>query len=96
MPKLHPQIEKVLETMAQLDLKPIEAMTPVEARVQMEAMAASRKAETLPVARVEDRTIPGPDWENPAAHLLAEHRRYPPGDCLLSWRRPCHRQPRQP
>src|SRR5580658_5634392 len=60
MPKLHPQIEKVLETMAQLDLKPIEAMTPAEARVQMEAMAASRKAETLPVARVDNRTIPGP------------------------------------
>jgi acetyl esterase len=60
MPNLHPQIEKVLEAMAQFDLKPIEAMTPAEARVQMEAMAASRKAETLPVARVDNRTIPGP------------------------------------
>ena len=60
MPKLHPQIEKVLEAMAKLDLKPIEAMTPDEARRQMEVMAASRKAETLPVARVENRTIPGP------------------------------------
>jgi acetyl esterase/lipase len=60
MPNLHPQIQKVLETMATLDLKPIAAMTPPEARVQMEAMAASRKAETLPVARVENRTIPGP------------------------------------
>jgi acetyl esterase/lipase len=60
MPNLHPQIQKVLETMATLDLKPIEVMTPAEARVQMEAMAASRKAETLPVARVENRTIPGP------------------------------------
>jgi acetyl esterase len=60
MPNLHPQIQKVLETMATLDLRPIEAMNPVEARAQMEATAASRKAETLPVARVENRTIPGP------------------------------------
>jgi acetyl esterase len=60
MPNLHPQIHKVLETMATLDLRPIEAMNPVEARAQMEATAASRKAETLPVARVENRTIPGP------------------------------------
>lgn len=65
MPNLHPQIEKVLEAMARLDLKPIEAMTPAEARVQMEAMAASRKAETLPVAKIENRTIPGPAGEIP-------------------------------
>ncbi|HTT81747.1 MAG TPA: alpha/beta hydrolase, partial [Stellaceae bacterium] len=31
-----------------------------EARAQMEATAQSRKAEALPVARVEDRTMPGP------------------------------------
>jgi len=60
MPNLHPQIQKVLEVMATLDLKPIEAMTPQEARVQMEQMAASRKAEPLPVARVENRSMPGP------------------------------------
>jgi acetyl esterase len=65
MPNLHPQIRTVLETMARLDLKPIEAMTPAEARVQMEAMAASRKAETLPVARIENRTIPGPAGQIP-------------------------------
>jgi len=65
MPNLHPQIEKVLEAMSKLDLKPIEAMTPPEARVQMEAMAASRKAETLPVARIENRTIPGPAGQIP-------------------------------
>jgi acetyl esterase len=65
MPNLHPQIQKALEVMARLELKPIEAMTPAEARVQMEQMAASRKAETLPVARVEDRTIPGPAGEIP-------------------------------
>jgi acetyl esterase len=63
MPNLHPQIETVLEAMAKLDLKPIEAMTPVEARAQMEVMAASRKAEPLPTARIENRTIPGPAGE---------------------------------
>jgi acetyl esterase len=65
MPNLHPQIEKVLEAMAKLDLKPIEAMTPAEARVQMEQMAASSKAEPLPTARIENRTIPGPAGEIP-------------------------------
>jgi acetyl esterase len=65
MPNLHPQIQKALENMARLDLKPIEAMTPTEAREQMEIMAASRKAEPLPTARIEDRTIPGPAGEIP-------------------------------
>ncbi|HEX3883617.1 MAG TPA: alpha/beta hydrolase, partial [Stellaceae bacterium] len=60
MPNLHPQIVKAIEAMAKLDLKPIEAMNPAEARVQMEAMAASRKAETLPVGHIDNRTIPGP------------------------------------
>jgi acetyl esterase len=40
-------------------------MTPVEARAQMEATAASRKAEPLPVARVENRAIPGPAVQIP-------------------------------
>ena len=60
MPNLHPQIQKVLEVMAGMNLRAVEDMTPAEARAQMEATAASRKAEPLPVARVEDRTIPGP------------------------------------
>src|SRR3984885_12251566 len=60
MPNLHPQIQKVLETMATLDLRPIEAMNPVEARAQMEGTAAARKAEALAGGRVENRTIPGP------------------------------------
>ena len=60
MPQMHPQIVQVLEAMAKLDLKPIEAMTPAEAREQMEWTARSRKAEPLPVAHVEDRTMPGP------------------------------------
>src|SRR5579862_4710207 len=60
MPTLHPQIVKALEAMEKLGLAPIEAMTPAEARAQMEATAQSRKAEPLPIGRVEDRTIPGP------------------------------------
>ena len=60
MPSLHPQIVRALEVMQQLGLKPIESMTPAEARTQMEETAKSRKAEPLPVARVEDRTMAGP------------------------------------
>ena len=75
MPNLHPQIQQVLKVMAELNLKPIEAMTPAEARAQMEATAQSRKAEPLPVARVEERMVPGPAggirlrlyWPNAAA-----------------------------
>jgi acetyl esterase len=60
MPDLHPQIERVLAVMAEMNLKPIEAMTPAEARAQMEATARSRKAEPLAVDRVAERMIPGP------------------------------------
>jgi len=75
MPDLHPQIQRVLQVMAEANLKPIEAMTPAEARAQMEATAQSRKAEPLPVARVEERMVPGPAggirlrlyWPNAAA-----------------------------
>ena len=41
-------------------LRPIESMTPAEARQQMEETARARKAEPLPVARVEERAMPGP------------------------------------
>jgi acetyl esterase len=79
MPDLHPQIQHVLEVMAEMNLKPIEASTPAEARAQMEATAQSRKAEPLPVARVEERLIPGPAgdirlrlyWPNAAAPVPA-------------------------
>ena len=60
MPSLHPQIQQVLKVMAEANLRPIEAMTPAEAREQMEATARARKAEPLPVAGVEERMIPGP------------------------------------
>jgi len=60
MPTLHPQIVQALEATARLGLKPFDAMTPAEARAQMEATAASRRAEPLPTRRVEERTMPGP------------------------------------
>jgi acetyl esterase/lipase len=60
MPSLHPQIVKAIEAMKKAGLRPIESMTPAEARAQMEATAMSRKAVPLPVARVEEREIPGP------------------------------------
>ncbi len=46
--------------MAEAKLRPIEELTPAEAREQVEATARARKAEPLPVARVEERLIPGP------------------------------------
>jgi acetyl esterase len=60
MPTLHPQILQVIEAMQRAGLKPIEALTPAEARRQMEETAKSRKAEPLPVGEVGERAIPGP------------------------------------
>ncbi len=79
MPQLHPQIVKALEVMKQIGLQPIETLSVAEARRQMEETAKSRKAEPLPVARVEDRAIAGPAgpigvrlyWPNAAGTLPA-------------------------
>ena len=79
MPELHPQIQRVLQVMAEANLRPIEAMTPAEAREQMEATAQARKAEPLPVDRVRERSVAGPAgdirlrlyWPNRAALLPA-------------------------
>ena len=75
MPDLHPQIQRVLQVMAEANLKPIEAMTPAEAREQIEATAQGRKAEPLLVDRVQERLVSGPAgdirlrlyWPNRAA-----------------------------
>ncbi len=63
MPTLHPQIVQVLEAMARAELRPIEDLTPAEARAQLEVTAQARVAEPLPVAKVEERLIPGPASE---------------------------------
>jgi acetyl esterase len=60
MPGLHPQIVQALDAMAKAQLRPIEELTPADARAQMEATARARQAEPLPVARVEERSITGP------------------------------------
>jgi acetyl esterase len=46
--------------MAEAGLRPIEEMTPAEAREQVEATARARKAEPLRIAKVEERLVPGP------------------------------------
>ena len=59
---LHPQIQQALKAMADAKLRPIEEMTPAEARAQMDAVAKAR-AQAFPpaeVGRVEEREIPGP------------------------------------
>jgi acetyl esterase len=63
MPRLHPQIEVVIRAMAEAGVKPIEALTPAEARAQMEAMARARKAEPPALAAIEERAMPGPGGE---------------------------------
>src|ERR1700751_3728304 len=60
MPTLHPQVQAALKAMAAANLRPIESLTPAEARRQMEETARARKAEPLPTGRVEERTMPGP------------------------------------
>jgi acetyl esterase len=60
MALVHPQVREVLRVMAEARLRPIEEMTPAEAREQMEATSRARKAEPLPVGKVEERLIPGP------------------------------------
>ena len=59
MPALHPQIQQALNAMKDAGLRPIESMTPAEARAQMEATAAARKGAALPVRRIEERLVPG-------------------------------------
>ena len=60
MTPLHPQIRDVLRAMAEARLRPIEEMTPAEVREQMEATSRARKAEPLPVGKVEERLVPAP------------------------------------
>jgi acetyl esterase len=60
MTQLHPQIREVLKVIAEAGLRPIEEMTPAEAREQMEATARARKVEPHRIAKVEERLVPGP------------------------------------
>lgn len=60
MPTLHPQVLDALKRLEDANLPPIGSLNPTETRVQFEAIATSRKAVPLPVARIEERTIRGP------------------------------------
>jgi len=57
---LHPQVVTLLEKMAAADLKPIVEMTPPEARVQFDTLAATRDDQRTPVGAVEEIAVPGP------------------------------------
>jgi acetyl esterase len=60
---LDPQAQAYLEMMKQLNIH-YDTLTPAQAREAIKAMLAARPAGE-PVARVEDRTIPGPASEIP-------------------------------
>lgn len=59
---LHPQIVQALKAMAEAKLRPIEEMTPAEARAQMDGVARARAQAfpPTPLERIEEREIPGP------------------------------------
>lgn len=59
MALLHPQIQEALKKLAAAKLPPIEALTPAEARMQINAMSRARGGEPAPIGRVEDRAVPG-------------------------------------
>lgn len=65
MTQLHPQIRAILDRMATLDIPPIESLDPLAAREQMEAMTRARGGDPLPIAKAEDRTVPGPAGDIP-------------------------------
>jgi len=57
---VHPQVQVMLDALAKANLPPIEQLSPDGARAQMAAMSKARNIPLVPVARIEDRTIPGP------------------------------------
>ncbi len=57
---LHPQVVTLLEKMAAANLRPIVEMTPPEARVQFDTMAATRDIERTRVGTIEEIIVPGP------------------------------------
>ncbi len=64
--RLHPQIEKALQALAEANLPPLHTLSPGAARDQMDAMVRARGGVPAPIDRSEDRTIPGPAGEVPA------------------------------
>ncbi|MBT7759230.1 MAG: alpha/beta hydrolase, partial [Rhodospirillaceae bacterium] len=62
---MKPQLIDLLEAMKALGLKPMHELSPVDARIQMEAGVKARDFPTVVVGEVEDRTVPGPAGEIP-------------------------------
>jgi acetyl esterase len=57
---VHPQIQAVIDRMAELKIPAIQTLTPVQARAQVEATVAARPQEPAPIDSFEARTMPGP------------------------------------
>ena len=62
--------------MAEAKLRPVEEMTPAEAREQVEATARDARP-PMPVAKVEERMMPGPAGEIRLALLAASRAPVP-------------------
>jgi acetyl esterase len=62
---VHPQIKLALEALAKANLPPIQTLTAPKAREVMNAMSKARGGEPAPVAKTEDRRIPGPHGDVP-------------------------------
>ena len=60
---LHPQVVTLLEKMAAANLKPVVEMTPVDARVQFDAVAGPPVEDRTPVGAIEEIGVPGPAGE---------------------------------
>jgi acetyl esterase len=78
---LHPQAKAIVEQLTAEGGKPIEQMTPAEVRAERARTAAARAALAAPfqeVARVQDRTVPGPGGPIPVrVYWPAEGSRLP-------------------
>lgn len=62
---LHPQIQQALQAMADAKLPAIDSLSPDRAREVFDAMAKARGGTPAPIARAEDRFVPGPAVDIP-------------------------------
>ena len=66
------QMKSLLDAMAKANLPAFHTLTPVEARKQMASRVAPVEPE--PIAKVEDRSIPGPGGPIPIRIYMPEGR----------------------
>ena len=62
---VHPQIQRVIDTLAASEFGPVHELTPAQAREQYERMVQARGIAPAPVGAVEDRAIPGAGGDLP-------------------------------